>query len=152
MIERLETETMKYSLRHRLVAQGETWEFWQGFREIAMVRMKMDSAQCDFHGEWLGWDRVSKLYCQVELPPEVNLGGRTLEANEVTKLAAGMHLALCAMRVPNAVVQKRPLPALTEVDRDTLLRDFKLWMEQRGWRVSADRADGLSQSSERMPY
>ncbi len=133
---------MKYSLRHRLVAQGETWEFWQGFREIAMVRMKTDSAQCDVYGEWLGWGRVRKLYCQVELPAEVNLGSRTLDANEVNKLAARMHLALCAMKERNVVVQKRPWPALTEVDRETSLRDFTLWMEQRGWRVSADRAGG----------
>jgi len=88
MAEWIEIETLKYHLRCRLVARGETWEFWQGFRKIAVLRYKTGQEVIDFDGEWLGWDNVLKLYFQLQIPAEVEIGGRRLEESEVDSLAA----------------------------------------------------------------
>jgi len=134
-------DSSNYYLRHRLVVRDETWEFWQGFRERAMVRYRTGSDCCDFHGEWLGWDHVLKLYFEVEIPAEVRIGGGRLNTGEIEDFAARMHLALCSMKERHAVVRKVPWPPLPESERGQLLHDFKNWMEQRGWKVTASLAE-----------
>ena len=122
------------------MVRGETWEFWQGFREIGMLRCKNDSGVIDFHGEWLGWDQVPTLYFEVEIPAQVDIGGHRLEASEINALAGRMHLVLCSMQERNAVVQNIRWPPLPGSDRDRLLSEFQQWMEQRGWKVAVSRS------------
>ena len=141
MAEWIEIETLKYHLRCRLVVRGETWEFWQGFREIAMLRYKTAQEVIDFDGEWLGWDHVLKLYFQLQIPAEVEIGGRRLEESEVDSLAAQIHFVLCSMKQRNAVVRKIPWPPWPKWERDRLLQEFQHWMGQRGWSVTVNRAD-----------
>lgn len=112
MAEWLTSDISKYQLQHRLAIRGETWEFWQGVREIAMLRYRTGSGLFDFHGEMLGWDHVLQLYFEVEIPAEVNIGGHMLDASEIGDLAARMHLALCLMKKRNVVVRKIPWPSL----------------------------------------
>ncbi|MCC6590734.1 MAG: hypothetical protein IT168_28845 [Bryobacterales bacterium] len=133
------TDITNYHLRHRVTVDGEKWEYWQGIREIVMLRYEAASETFDFHGELLGSERISKVFFQVEIPAQVEIGGRVLALNEVEALAAKMHLALCSMKERNVVAQIIPCPILTDLDRDRVLGEFEQWMDQRGYRVKIDR-------------
>ncbi len=139
MDELIGNEFSKYYLHRSLILHGETWELWQGFREIGMLRYKTGSEVIDFHGEWLG-NCVLKLHFEVSIPALVEIGGRGLEECEVDALAARMHLALRSMKQRNVVVRKTSWPPLPEPERDEILLEFQRWMQQRGWRVTVDRA------------
>jgi len=138
--ERLSAEISNYRLQHRLILRGETWELWQGYREIAKLRYQTGSEVIDFPGEWVG-DRILKLHIEVDIPAQVEIGGHELDEPAVAGLAARMHVALCSMKVRNVVARKTPWPSLSESERDRILVDFQRWMKQRGWRATVDRAD-----------
>lgn len=75
---------------------------------------------------------LNRLYCEVEVPAYVNIGGRSIDADEVNGVASRMHLALCSMKIRNVVAQEAQWPPFPELDRDVVLRDYQRWMEQRG--------------------
>ncbi|MFN7924531.1 MAG: hypothetical protein U0Q16_30800 [Bryobacteraceae bacterium] len=138
--ETLETgRSWKYYLRQRLAVTGETWELWQGFREIAMVRYKCGADVLRFDGEWLGWRWFSPNWLEVTIPAQIELAGRQLEDHEVAAFSARMHYALVSMKLLNAVVHLKPCPPLSESEREAVLREFQEWMPRRDWKVVVDR-------------
>lgn len=141
-MEYLESDGGKFHLKHRLVDRGDTWEFWQGFREIALLRYKAASEFWDFHGEWLGWNRISNLYFEIDVPSGIMIGGRVLDSDEIADLAGRVHLTLCSMNERNVVVQKANWPTMPESQRDAEFLSFKKWMENRGWTIEVNREAG----------
>jgi hypothetical protein len=105
-----------------------------------MLRYRTGADLLDFHGEFSGWDRVLKIYFEVVIPAQVQLGERVLAPSEVDALAARMHLALCSMKKRNVIVRRVAWPPLPESDRTRILSEFQRWMEERGYRVAIDRA------------
>jgi len=134
--------TLHYRLRHRLVSNGNSWEVWQGFREIAMVRYTAASYVLELDGEWLG--SAFKSYLEIRIPAQVVIAGRPLDESQIEVLTAEMHHALSAMKLRNVIVRSIPWHPLTKADRDAVLGEFHQWMDQHGWKVSMDTDSAMS--------
>lgn len=132
------------SARYRLDCHSEAggWsvEYWQGFRELGLVRLLHGEARLDLYAELLGWGDGQKMYLGIDLPARVEFAGETLTGAQLLPLAARIHLGLCLCGHPHALTAFEPQAPLDPAARTAALQEFTEWMSQRGWRVSFDDA------------
>lgn len=130
------------SARYRLDCHSEAggWsvEYWQGFRELGLVRLLHGEARLDLYAELLGWGDGQKMYLGIDLPARVEFAGEPLTSDRLRELAARTHLGLCLCGLPHAITVHAPHPPLDPAARLATLAEFTAWMSHRGWRVSAD--------------